>query len=105
MESFGPNDRRFVQGAEHLYRRLTVRECARVQAFPDSHVFFYKNVADGYKMVGNAVPVNLAQALATKISSDLGDGLGKTLPKTLKKGRVVSLIGGIPHELEGFCKQ
>jgi DNA (cytosine-5)-methyltransferase 1 len=105
MESFGPNDRRFVQGSEHLYRRLTVRECARVQAFPDSHVFYYKSVADGYKMVGNAVPVNLAEALASKISSDLADGLGKPLPKSLKKGRVVSLIGGIPTELEGFCRQ
>ena len=105
MESFGPNDRRFVQGSEHLYRRLSVRECARVQAFPDSHVFFYKNVADGYKMVGNAVPVNLAYALGSKIASDLKDTLGESKPKSLKKGRVVSLIGGIPMELEAFCKQ
>lgn len=103
MVSFGPNDRRFVEGSEHLYRRLTVRECARVQAFPDSHLFFYKNVADGYKMVGNAVPVNLAFALASKVSSDLAQNVGKNLPRSLKKGRVVSLIGGIPPELEPFC--
>lgn len=105
MESFGPNDKRFVEGSEHLYRRLTVRECARVQAFPDSHVFFYKNIADGYKMVGNAVPVNLAYALATKISSDLAASADKSLPSSLERGRVVSLIDGIPPELEPFCQR
>lgn len=28
------NDCRFVEGKEDLYRRLTVRECARVQGLP-----------------------------------------------------------------------
>lgn len=61
------NKRIFAPGYEHLYRRLTVRECARIQTFPDTHIFYYKNVAAGYKMVGNAVPVNLAYVLAIKI--------------------------------------
>jgi DNA (cytosine-5)-methyltransferase 1 len=65
---FVEKDKRiFVPGYEHLYRRLTVRECARIQTFPDTHIFYYKNVAAGYKMVGNAVPVNLAYALAKQI--------------------------------------
>jgi DNA (cytosine-5)-methyltransferase 1 len=68
-------------------------------------VFLYKNVADGYKMVGNAVPVNLAYELGSKIASDLKHAEAQSKPKSLKKGRVVSLIGGIPTELEGFCKQ
>jgi site-specific DNA-cytosine methylase len=42
-----------------------------VQTFPDDHVFVYSKVADGYKMVGNAVPVTFAEHLATKIQSDL----------------------------------
>lgn len=50
-----------------LYRRLTVRECARLQGFPDSFIFHYTNVDDGYKMIGNAVPVPLAKAIAEKI--------------------------------------
>jgi DNA (cytosine-5)-methyltransferase 1 len=54
-----------------IYRRLSVRECARIQTFPDNFIFYYKSVADGYKMVGNAVPVKLAEALAKKIKSDL----------------------------------
>jgi DNA (cytosine-5)-methyltransferase 1 len=53
------------------YRRLSVRECARVQTFPDEFVFKYKNIADGYKMVGNAVPVRLSTVLAQKIFKQL----------------------------------
>lgn len=53
------------------YRRLSVRECARIQTFPDSFIFKYKNIADGYKMVGNAVPVNFAMILASKILEDV----------------------------------
>lgn len=65
------NRREFVKGKENLYRRLTVRECARVQGFPDDFEFFYKNVNDGYKMVGNAVPVELAYVIAKEIHSTL----------------------------------
>ncbi|MBP3195282.1 MAG: DNA cytosine methyltransferase [Cardiobacteriaceae bacterium] len=61
----------FVQGKENLYRRLTVREAARVQGFPDSFEFIYKNLNDGYKMIGNAVPVNLAYEIACEIKDSL----------------------------------
>ncbi|MBU0580945.1 MAG: DNA cytosine methyltransferase [Candidatus Margulisbacteria bacterium] len=61
----------FVEGKENLYRRLSVRECARIQTFPDNFVFHYTDVADGYKMIGNAVPVKLAEVLATQIMSDI----------------------------------
>jgi DNA (cytosine-5)-methyltransferase 1 len=61
----------FAPGAEHLYRRLSVRECARIQTFPDSHEFVYGNVVNGYKMVGNAVPVEFARRIAERISVDL----------------------------------
>jgi DNA (cytosine-5)-methyltransferase 1 len=53
------------------YRRLSVRECARIQTFPDDFIFKYESIVDGYKMVGNAVPVNLAKCLAGKILLDL----------------------------------
>lgn len=71
MELVEKNVRRFVPGYEHLYRRLSVRECARIQTFPDDFIFHYKNVAAGYKMIGNAVPVQLAEVLAEKIRYDL----------------------------------
>ncbi|MDO6992495.1 DNA cytosine methyltransferase [Brachyspira innocens] len=61
----------FAKGYENQYRRLSVRECARIQTFPDSFVFKYNNISDGYKMIGNAVPVNLAFHIAKKIMKDL----------------------------------
>ncbi|MDE6695485.1 MAG: DNA cytosine methyltransferase [Muribaculaceae bacterium] len=57
----------FEPGYEHLYRRLSVRECARIQTFPDSFKFIYSDVKMGYKMVGNAVPPRLAKCVALSI--------------------------------------
>ncbi|MCK5233653.1 MAG: DNA cytosine methyltransferase [Candidatus Aenigmarchaeota archaeon] len=71
MKFIEQNKREFVKGREHLYRRLSVRECAMIQTFPDDFIFYYKDVADGYKMIGNAVPVKLAEAIARKIKADL----------------------------------
>ncbi len=59
-----------------------MRECARVQTFPDEFIFNYKYIADGYKMVGNAVPVNLARVLASKIFEDIGIS-ARLAPSTL----------------------
>lgn len=39
--------------------------------FPLRFIFYYDSVAAGYKMVGNAVPVKLAEAVASKIKEDL----------------------------------
>lgn len=72
MSLVGKDVRIFEPGSEHLYRRLTVRECARIQTFPDSHEFVYGNVVNGYKMVGNAVPVEFARRIARVIADDLG---------------------------------
>ena len=74
------------------YRRLSVRECARVQTFPDSFLFDYENIADGYKMIGNAVPVNFAKALGSSIYAQLLELKGgiklvqeSNIPKVSKK--------------------
>jgi DNA (cytosine-5)-methyltransferase 1 len=65
------NKRIFVPGKEDLYRRLTVRECARIQGFPDDFEFIYTDVDTGYKMIGNAVPVELAYIIAKSIKQYL----------------------------------
>lgn len=65
------NDCRFVEGKENLYRRMTIREVARVQGFPDNFKFVYNNTNDAYKMIGNAVPVNLAYEIACAIKKVL----------------------------------
>ncbi len=71
MKFIEQNKRIFVPGHEEKYRRLSVRECARIQTFPDDFIFKYYDVADGYKMIGNAVPVNFAKHIAQKIMADL----------------------------------
>ncbi|MBQ7158038.1 MAG: DNA (cytosine-5-)-methyltransferase [Treponema sp.] len=58
-------------------RRLTVRECARIQTFPDDYQFILprtdENVSvsssDAYKIIGNAVPCLLAYNIAKNIES------------------------------------
>jgi DNA (cytosine-5)-methyltransferase 1 len=60
-------ERIFKPGCEGLYRRLSVRECARIQSFPDSFHFIYSDILDGYKMVGNAVPPRLAYYLGLSL--------------------------------------
>lgn len=71
MVKVGKNDCRFVEGQEHLYRRMTVREVARIQGFPDDFRFVYTDANNAYKMIGNAVPVNLAFEIAAAIKDAL----------------------------------
>ncbi|NCN03761.1 MAG: DNA cytosine methyltransferase [Candidatus Pacebacteria bacterium] len=73
MKLIEQDKRIFVPGKEHLYRRLSVRECARIQTFPDDFKFLYTDVATGYKMIGNAVPVKFAYELAKKIKNDINE--------------------------------
>ncbi len=75
MQFVEQNKRIFVPGKEDLYRRLSVRECARIQTFPDDFLFKYKSIADGYKMIGNAVPVEFAKHLASVIYKDVSQYL------------------------------
>lgn len=62
-------------------RRLTLRECARIQTFPDDFNFvlpspkntrkkFKLSPSQGYKLVGNAVPPLLAYHISKKIESN-----------------------------------
>lgn len=52
-------------------RRYSVREIARFQSFPDSFKFYGNNVQFKYKMIGNAVPPELAYRIAISIKKYL----------------------------------
>jgi DNA (cytosine-5)-methyltransferase 1 len=51
-------------------RPLTVREYARIQSFPDSWQF-KGSLADQYKQIGNAVPVEFAKMLGIALTQSL----------------------------------
>ena len=71
MEKIETDKFKFCEKNLNKYRRLSVRECARIQTFPDDFIFFYEQVAKAYKMIGNAVPVKLAEAIASEIKKQL----------------------------------
>ena len=57
-------------------RTMTVRECARIQTFPDNYQFTGPN-ARQFTQVGNAVPPVLAYELACAIQRSIYDPLGE----------------------------
>jgi DNA (cytosine-5)-methyltransferase 1 len=58
----------FLHPIEH--RSLTIRECARLQTFPDDFEF-YGSVAEQMQLIGNAVPPLLGQAIGQSLIQDL----------------------------------
>lgn len=61
--------------AGHKERRLTIRECARIQTFPDQYQFILQktkhnvsvSASNAYKLIGNAVPPLLAYNIAKNL--------------------------------------
>ncbi len=59
-------------------RRLTIRECARIQTFPDDYKFVLPakdgekgvSASDAYKLIGNAVPPLLAYHIAKRLEDN-----------------------------------
>lgn len=64
-------------------RRMSVRECAILQTFPDDFIF-YGSLGNMYKQIGNAVPVLLAKKIARVIKKEL-DKYEQTESNTIKK--------------------
>lgn len=75
IEHGGKNEEELQKGLKE--RRLTVRECARIQTFPDEYQFILKktsenksvSASEAYKIIGNAVPCVLAYNIAKNIES------------------------------------
>ena len=57
-----PGGENMIRFTENRVRYLTIRECAMVQAFPQSYVFA-ENFSRSMQLVGNAVPTALASAV------------------------------------------
>ncbi len=72
---YTPSDTITASGPEihpNKQRRLSVRECAILQTFPDDFVFC-GSLGNMYKQIGNAVPVLMAQKIAEVIKKQLDE--------------------------------
>lgn len=78
-------------------RNLSIRECARIQSFPDDFIF-KGALADQIQLIGNAVPPLFARVLAESLSRQL-DQLPAQLPFTMGGG---SLLSFQPTDSPGY---
>lgn len=75
-ENGGTHEEELAAGLEQ--RRLTIRECARIQTFPDDYQFILSKTAqnkgvsasDAYKIIGNAVPCVLGYNIAMRLAEN-----------------------------------
>jgi DNA (cytosine-5)-methyltransferase 1 len=67
-------------------RSLTVRECARIQTFPDDFEFV-GSVAEQSQLIGNAVPPHLARLIATTLAEAI-----QSASLTYDRGSLLSFI-------------
>jgi len=67
-------------------RPLTIRECARLQTFPDGFRF-HGTQSERIQMIGNAVPVVLSSRIAKCLKADLENSV-----QEIGEGRLLSFI-------------
>lgn len=65
----GAATREFIHPIYH--RPLTIRECARIQTFPDDFIF-YGNESEKIQQIGNAIPPLIARIFAENIRDQYG---------------------------------
>lgn len=94
----GAASREFIH--PHKNRPLTIRECARIQTFPDAYLFS-GNAASVIQQIGNAVPPLAASVFARHLEALDGKfGSGVELPR---KG-AARLLGYLLTEASGMSE-
>jgi DNA (cytosine-5)-methyltransferase 1 len=92
--SSGGGARPFIHPEEP--RHITVREAARLQAFPDEWVFIGNQTAQ-YRQVGNAVPPPLAAAVIRHVASLLCSG------KSLEREALITTSPPVGGNTDSFA--
>jgi len=95
----GAASREFVHA--HQNRPLTIRECARIQTFPDRYAFS-GNAASVIQQIGNAVPPLAAEVFARHLR-DLEGRFGSGLSTPSQK-REPRLLGYFLTEATGMSE-
>ncbi|NLF71102.1 MAG: DNA cytosine methyltransferase [Candidatus Anammoximicrobium sp.] len=79
-------------------RNLTIRECARIQTFPDDFVFC-GSASEQAQLIGNAVPPSLATVVARQLAADLQHAATERKPGELLSF-IPTLSNGMSPALE-----
>ena len=88
------NARGRIQFHYRLDRRLTVRECARLQSFPDNYIFPYTTQRN-LTLIGNAVPPIIGYRVAESVNKYLS-GLNEkqfSVRHEVPKNRIMKQLG------------
>lgn len=86
----GAASREFIH--PHESRSLTIRECARIQTFPDAYTFT-GNAASVMQQIGNAVPPMAASVFAHHLKTLDGKfGSGLQTPSRLQEPRLLGYL-------------
>ncbi|NYT68840.1 DNA cytosine methyltransferase [Pusillimonas noertemannii] len=84
-----PGGENMLVGDDGMVRYFTVRESARIQTFPDGFRF-HGSWTETMRQLGNAVPVLLAQRVASSVAEQLALAELRTLEKIQKNNRRMS---------------
>lgn len=87
-------------------RRLTPRECARLQGFPDTFSFPV-SMTQAYKQIGNSVPVPVIAAIARNISAvllfeELQNGQKMYIPRNEKDPLGITTASCEDYDFENY---
>lgn len=97
----GGSLRDFIHPSKH--RTLTVREAARIQTYPDSFEF-EGNQADRIQMIGNSVPVKLANIIGMHLLDRLPGSIAKSPGGGELLSFVPTLSAGMSPALADTCR-
>jgi len=84
-------------------RALTLRECARIQSFPD-HFQFVGSASDRTLLIGNAVPPKLAKAIALSLYEDVMSATHEPDASGALLSFVPTLSSGMSPALQRTCE-
>jgi len=84
-----PGGENMLVGDDGAVRYFTVRESARIQTFPDGFRF-HGSWTETMRQLGNAVPVLLAQRVASSVAEQLALAELRTIGKAQKSNRRMS---------------
>jgi DNA (cytosine-5)-methyltransferase 1 len=81
-----PGGENTLQYDDGSVRYFSVRECARIQTFPDNW-FFEGSWTESMRQLGNAVPVLLAETVASRLATVLSEKTGPVQDGHVKPSR------------------